>query len=151
MSARRIIGLRHEQQLENLLSLYPDLIEPNLGRLQRQKHLSPGSKVDLIFDNEKIITVVELKRGAFDLSALQQLLRYLRILARRGKKVRGIGIGSHLETDAAKAIAKAPFSLSFKALDQDVPVSILVCLACRHVRGHRVLRCPQCQDTRVIR
>jgi hypothetical protein len=68
-----------EQELEDFLSINPYLIHPSLDGLRPSRQISKGKhRLDLLFQKKTVAVIVELKRGALDCEAIDQMARYYR-------------------------------------------------------------------------
>lgn len=140
--SERIAEQRRERAIENLLFQYPYLIDPELRRPLRQEVLSRDSRADLLFllPNKRVL--VEIKRGAITPTTVHQILRYAERLPKMKILTVGYLIGTELTTAARLAIENAPIKLTFRALEQEIPLAIVICRQCRQARDQRLVRCP---------
>lgn len=130
-----------ESAIEDLLFSYPYLISPELKLPLRQTALAPGSRSDLLFLFPRRASVVEIKRDAIDLCAVRQIQRYLRLLSKQYKNLNGYLIGSELLPNAAKALKRSNWKITFKELSRDIPLQICICADCRIARDRRIPTC----------
>lgn len=145
--------LRHErteEAIEELLAKYPYLIGQGLPRPQRQLWITNKDRVDLLFTNELEILIVEIKGTACNAAAVQQLMRYVQILATKHAEVRGLLIGPRLTPRGMAAMGSCQLNIAFLQLDVDVPSSVLTCRECRLAYGARLADCPNCGSTQTI-
>ena len=79
-----------EEEIRDALARHPDLIEPGLRVVERERPV-PSGFVDLYaVDSEGRPVVVEIKRVRAGEQAVRQLQRYLEALRKRGVRARGI-------------------------------------------------------------
>lgn len=143
---------RQETAIEELLATYPYLIEEGLPRPRQQVAISPGDRTDLLFEGIAKPLVVEIKADLCDIRSVRQILRYIKILSQEHPQIRGILIGKRLSSEAARALSAHAPLLTFLALNQDIPTSILICADCRRAYCSRKSACPHpgCGSTTII-
>lgn len=67
-----------EDEMQQVLSANPDLIEPGLRTIKRERHVAPGF-IDLFArDTQGRLVIVEVKRRRADSEAVQQLHNYIK-------------------------------------------------------------------------
>jgi RecB family endonuclease NucS len=142
---------RQEQVIEDLLYDYPYLISDELVSPKRQVRLDPNSRGDLLFYLTTKVVVVEIKRGVITVPAVRQISRYLTLLQKEShhKHLRGYLIGTSITPSANLLRAEAPWRITFRALDRDIPRNVVICQMCRRARDHALARCPRdrCSET----
>jgi RecB family endonuclease NucS len=140
--AERIAEQRRERAIEDLLFQYPYLIDRELSRPLRQEVLSRDSRADLLFLLPHKRVLVEIKRGVITPATVHQILRYAERLPKAKIPTVGYLIGTELTAPAQQAIEKAPIPLTFRALEREIPLTIVICRQCRQARDQRLVRCP---------
>lgn len=143
---------RLESAVEKLLAAYPYLIENGLPRPKRQVWISTKDRLDLFFTGIAKPLVVEIKADLCDIRSVRQILRYIKILTHEHPQIRGILIGKRLSTEAARTLSDHAPLLTFLALNQDIPTSVLICADCRRAYCSRKSACPYpgCGSTAII-
>ncbi|PWI47890.1 hypothetical protein CEE45_09610 [Candidatus Heimdallarchaeota archaeon B3_Heim] len=85
-----------EKAFVNQLILHPDLIEPDLTIIEREKEIAFGF-IDLYAqDSNNNYVVIEVKKQAATLNDAYQLHRYIEFFLNQGEKVRGILVANHI-------------------------------------------------------
>lgn len=69
-----------EDEMQRVLSANPELIEPGLRTIRRERHVAPGFIDIFARDTEGRLVVIEVKRRRADNEAAQQLHRYIKSL-----------------------------------------------------------------------
>ena len=69
-----------EEEMQKVLSAHPDLIEPGLHTIRRERHVLPGFIDIFARDSSGHLVVVEIKRGRANRDAVLQLHSYIRSL-----------------------------------------------------------------------
>ncbi|WP_046173345.1 endonuclease NucS domain-containing protein [Domibacillus indicus] len=89
--------LLSEKEIEDILVLYPELIEEGLTLIKRQGQLE-NRRTDLMFkDNNNQILLVELKKGEITLGHIEQIEDYIQKLSKQNLPViRGMIIGQFI-------------------------------------------------------
>lgn len=143
---------RLESAIEELLATYPYLIEEGLPRPRQQVDISPRDRIDLLFIGIKKPLLVEIKADLCDIRSVRQILRYLGILTPEHPRIRGVLIGKRISPMAAKLMSSEAPSLTFLALNQDIPTDVLICADCRRAYCSRKTACPypNCGSTDII-
>jgi RecB family endonuclease NucS len=142
ISVREVLRRRKfESAIEDLLFAYPYLISSELSRPLRQTALNPNSRCDLLFLFARRASVVEIKRGVIDASAVTQIQRYLKSLSKNHQNLNGYLVGSDITPVADRAIKRSHWKINFKALNRDIPLQISICTDCRVARDHRISAC----------
>lgn len=103
---------------------------------EKQMVFDDDTRTDITFSNEDEIIIVELKKGAIDHGALNQLLHYLRKTSsiEKGKrKISGILVGASIndKIELLKNIKESGFDIKLKVYGKDVPTIIKFCEKCR--------------------
>lgn len=143
---------RLESAIEELLATYPYLIEEGLPRPRQQVEISPRDRTDLFFEGIKKPLLVEIKADLCDVRSVRQILRYLDILSPEYPRIRGILIGKRISPGAARLLSTQATLLTFLALNQDIPTSVLICAECRRAYCSRKTACPylDCGSNEII-
>lgn len=156
-ASRDLRRSRLERSVEDILFQYPYLIETGLPVPRRQVRISRNSRIDLLFDLQKDILVVEIKRGLCTVRDVWQLQRYIHTLDTPPlskevaiRAVRGIIVGRALSLRGRREISQAPENMKFLQLDIDIPTRIVMCRACRKVYAARLDACVWCRETGII-
>lgn len=88
-----------EEEMQKVLSAHPDLIEPGLHVIQRERHVMPGFIDIFARDTAGHLVVVEVKRRRADREAVLQLHNYIRSLQveeNAASRLRGILVAPSL-------------------------------------------------------
>lgn len=88
-----------EEEMQEVLSIHPDLIEPGLHTIRRERHVMPGFIDIFARDNTGKLVVIEIKRGRADREAVLQLHNYIKSLQAAENRVahlRGILVAPSL-------------------------------------------------------
>ncbi|MHA1993632.1 MAG: endonuclease NucS domain-containing protein [Candidatus Hodarchaeales archaeon] len=85
-----------EKDFVDQLVLHPDLIEPNLKIIEREKEIAFGF-IDLFAqDSDGNYIVIEVKKQAATLTDAYQLHRYIEFFQNKGESVRGLLVANHI-------------------------------------------------------
>ncbi|MCK5344659.1 MAG: DUF91 domain-containing protein, partial [Candidatus Heimdallarchaeota archaeon] len=85
-----------EKDFVDQLVLHPDLIEPDLKIIEREKEIAFGF-IDLYAqDSNNNYVVIEVKKQAATLTDAYQLHRYIEFFQNQGDMVRGILVANHI-------------------------------------------------------
>ena len=69
-----------EDEMQRVLSANPELIEPGLRTIRRERHVTPGFIDIFARDTQGRLVIIEVKRRRADNEAAQQLHRYIKSL-----------------------------------------------------------------------
>lgn len=141
---------KHEQVIEDLFHDYPYLISEELVSPKRQVRLDSNSRGDLLFYLPNKVVVAEIKRGIITVPAVKQICRYLSLLQKEHKHLRGYLIGTSITPSANVLRKEAPWRITFLALDRDVPRNIVICRMCRRARDYALIRCPRDRCSEIL-
>ncbi len=79
-----------EKEVKDIIEEFPEIIEPGLKILEREKRVEDGIIDFLARDSKGRIVVIEVKDERAGIDAGKQLLRYVKALSKTGGEVRGI-------------------------------------------------------------
>lgn len=86
-----------EDEMQQVLSAHPELIEPGLRTIRRERQVAPGFIDIFARDSEGRLVIVEVKRRRADSEAVRQLHNYLKSFkADDSAKIRGILVAPSL-------------------------------------------------------
>jgi RecB family endonuclease NucS len=86
-----------EDEMQQVLSAHPELIEPGLHTIQRERQVAPGFIDIFARDSEGRLVVIEVKRRRADSEAVQQLHGYMKSLqSHESSQLRGILVAPSL-------------------------------------------------------
>lgn len=104
-----------EDEMYEAIALNPDLLEPGLRILSRQRRLDSGVVDFTGYDSEGRYTIIEVKRRTVDVTAVKQAYKYLSEFKSKGANVRSIIAAPAISTEASKLAAS--LGLEFKKID----------------------------------
>ncbi len=86
-----------EDEMQQILSAHPELIEPGLRTIRRERHVTPGFIDIFARDSEGHLVIIEVKRRRADSEAVHQLHSYMKSLqANESTQLRGILVAPSL-------------------------------------------------------
>lgn len=88
-----------EEEMQKVLSAHPELVEPGLRTIRRERPVAPGFIDIFARDQEGRIVVIEIKRRRADREAVLQLYNYIKHLQptkAQDSKIRGILVAPNL-------------------------------------------------------
>lgn len=144
-----------EKEIADILYNFPHLIDPQfLDEVPKREFLFPNTnRADLVFFGRSEIVIVELKKDTLTQSAVLQLWEYLSDMKQKfpDKKLRGILIGTSLDSVAARLLKTSTFPIEVKLLEHDIPIAIKICQTCRRANEILEEKCIYCGTSKWIR
>jgi RecB family endonuclease NucS len=85
-----------EAEMQQVLSANPELIEPGLRTIRRERQITPGFIDIFARDSEGRLVIIEVKRRRADSDAVHQLHAYMKSFQTEESKLRGILVAPSL-------------------------------------------------------
>ena len=105
-----------EAEMQQILSAHPELIEPGLRKIQRERQVAPGFIDIFARDNEGRLVVVEIKRRRADSEAVHQLHSYMKSFqSHESTQLRGILVAPSLTKGTYALLEK--LGLEYKKIE----------------------------------
>ena len=143
-----------EERLLELFKYHPYLIDDELENFELIFRRYPnGTQPDLLFYKPNPpceIVIVEIKSGAIDHNAVNQIYSYIRKERDYDDcdNIRGIIIGRSISDNAVKLLQQISenknINISVKILGRDVPEKVKFCIKCRRANWLNVQECKYC-------
>ncbi len=143
-----------EERLLELFKCHPYLIDDELENFELiARTYRNGTQPDLLFYKHNPpceIVIVEIKSGAIDHNAVNQIYSYIRKERNYSGcgNIRGIIIGRTISDNAVKLLQQISenknINISVKILGQDVPEKVKYCIKCRKANWFNAQKCKYC-------
>jgi RecB family endonuclease NucS len=85
-----------EDEMQKVLSAHPELIEPGLRTISRERQVAPGFIDIFARDAQGRLVIIEVKRRRADSEAVHQLHGYLKSFQEEGADIRGMLVAPSL-------------------------------------------------------
>jgi RecB family endonuclease NucS len=145
---------KDEYDVHYLIRNFPYILgkEYNQLKLKHEKVYDDRTRSDFVFSNDHISIVVEVKKGAIDISMINQATHYLDNEKKENltKILKGVLVGTLLKDSVTQRLCDSDYPFEIKLLGIDIPIEVKLCDKCRKANATISTTCVYCGSKKFI-